>query len=319
MPNSFRPTPATHTTIEQILSSEGGRRFFGDGPPSWRQGRNDRPAKTSELAVRERGLLVKALRRDGSAEALELAGRMDLCRRGRRCLSGACPACARATQRVFVHACRNLFDDHGQDMVTVNIVCHWAGIDRSRLADHDDLFEETRGRLRDALADVTVRAVGGFDVSLNTHESDAFEPYWAPHVLIIAPARRLLRLGQDFRAWFPPGDDTPRPVRMSKFDGEARGFAYALKPDFSRRISLEPRLLADGSRSTFGTRNKSIGGASRVELALALDRAGLDARLFMRGYELVTSGGDVEIVRLSAPQRRAHQQSDQPSRTPSPR
>ncbi len=319
MPNSSRPTPATHTTIEQILSSQGGRRFFGDGAPTWRQGRNDQPAKTSETAVNERGLLVKALRRNGSAEALELAGRMDLCRRGRRCLSGACPACARAAQRLFVHACRDLFDDHGQDMLAVNVVCHWAGIDRGRLAEHDDLFEETRGRLRSALADVAVRAVGGFDVSLNTHEADAFEPYWAPHALIVAPARRLKLLHGDFREWFPPGDDTPRPVRMSKFDGEARGFAYALKPEFSRRISLEPRLLADGSRSTFGTRNKTISGTDRVELALALDRAGLDGRLFMRGYVLVTSGGDVEIVQLPALRRRARQQAHQPDRTPSPR
>lgn len=319
MPNRSRPTPANPTTINDILSSQGGRRFFGDGPPTWRQGRNDQPAKTSELAVHERGLLVKALRRDGSAEALELAGRIDLCRRGRRCLSGACPACARAAQRVFVHACRNLFEDHGQEMVAVNAVCHWAAIDRGQLADHDDLFEETRGRLRSALADVAVRAVGGFDVSLNTHETDAFEPYWAPHVLIIAPTRRLLQLKRDFREWFPPGDDTPRPVRMSKFDGEARGFAYAVKPDFTRRISLEPRRFADGSRSTFGTRNKRIGGANRVELALALDRAGLDARLFMRGYELVTSGGDVEIVRLPAPRRRASQQADQPARLPTAR
>ena len=130
----------------------------------------------------------------------------------------------------------------------------------------------------------------------------------------MAPARRLKLLHEDFREWFPAGDDTPRPVRMSAFDGEARGFAYALKSDFSRRISLEPRLLADGSRSTFGTRHKRIGGASRVELALALDRAGLDARLFTRGYELVTSGGDVEIVQLSAPRRRGSQRAGQPGR-----
>jgi hypothetical protein len=198
-------------------------------------------------------------------------------------------------------------------------VCHWAGIDRGRLADHHDMFEETRGRLGDALADVAVRAVGGFDVSLNTHEADAFEPYWAPHVLIIAPARRLKLLHEDFREWFPAGDETPRPVRTSAFDGAARGFAYALKPDFSRRISLEPRLLADGSRSTFGTRGKPIGGANRVELALALDRAGLDARLFMRGYDLVTSGGDVEIVPRTSSQGRPSQQADQPGRLPTPR
>ena len=33
-----------------------------------------------------------------------------------------------------------------------------------------------------------------------------------------------------------------------------------------------------------------------MELALALDRAGLDARLFIRGYQLITARGDVEIV-----------------------
>ena len=59
-----------------------------------------------------------------------------------------------------------------------------------------------------------------------------------------------------------------------------------------------PRPRADGSRSTFGTRNKLIWGPQRVELALALDRAGLDARLFLCGYELVASRGDVEIVRV---------------------
>jgi hypothetical protein len=222
----------------------------------------------------------------------------------------------RATQRLFVHACRNLFHDHGEDMVTVNIVCYWAAIDRGQLADHDDMFEETRGSLGDAFAAVGVRAVGGFDVSLNTHENYVFDPHWAPHVLIIAPTRRLKRLHEEFRAWFPAGDETPRPIRMSAFDGAERGFAYAVKPDFSRRISLERQLLADGSRSTFGTRNKRIAGPHRVDLALALDRAGLDARLFMRGYDLVTSGGDVEIVQLSAPRRRASQQADQ---LPSPR
>ena len=65
--------------------------------------------------------------------------------------------------------------------------------------------------------------------------------------------------------------------------------AYALKPDFSGRVTLLPRRRADGSGSTFGTRTKPIWGPQRVELALALDRAGLDARLFLRGYELVAS------------------------------
>src|SRR5271157_4100824 len=42
------------------------------------------------------------------------------------------------------------------------------------------------------------------------------------------------------------------------FDGRARGRAYALKPDFLERISLERRWLADGSRSSYSTRLSAV-------------------------------------------------------------
>ena len=92
----------------------------------------------------------------------------------------------------------------------------------------------------------------------------------------------------DLGEWFPATETVLRPLHMKRFDGAPLGFAYALKPDFARRISPEPRTLEDGNRSTFSTR-KPIWGAERVELALALDRAGLAARLFLRGSELVAS------------------------------
>ena len=78
-----------------------------------------------------------------------------------------------------------------------------------------------------------------------------------------------------FAEWFPASRQIPRPLVIKAFDGKPQGREYALKPDFARRISLEPRTLEDGSRSTFSTRKKPIWGAERVELALALDRAGL--------------------------------------------
>jgi hypothetical protein len=83
--------------------------------------------------------------------------------------------------------------------------------------------------------------------------------------------REMERKEKTFRAWFPSSLETPRPVRMQRFDGDARGIAYALKPDFYRRISLAPRIPPSGERSTFGTRKKPIGGEKRIELALALD------------------------------------------------
>jgi hypothetical protein len=54
----------TPVTIEGLLGSECGRRFYADGAPRWREGRNGNPSSTAEGAAHQRDLLVKALRRD---------------------------------------------------------------------------------------------------------------------------------------------------------------------------------------------------------------------------------------------------------------
>jgi hypothetical protein len=287
---------ATPVTIEGLLRSGSGGRFYGDGAPRWREGRNGKPSTTAEQAAHQRDLLVKALRRDRGAEAVALADKLTTCLSSHRCLSGACPICGRALQRMCVDATRNLFADHGGEMLAVNVVMRRGWIELGDLID-DDIFDETRRRLRRALEDVNVPAVGGFDISLNEHETEEFAPYWAPHAFILVPARPLRRREARFRQWFLGDAQTRRPIFIQEFDGRSAGRAYAVKPDFSRRVTLLPRPRADGSRS-FGTRTIPIWGPQRVELALALDRAGLDARLFLCGYELVASRGDVEIVRV---------------------
>jgi hypothetical protein len=195
-------------------------------------------------------------------------------------------------QRLFVHATRNLFDHHHRDMAAINIISARRAIPYGWLHRHD-VFEGIDWRLRSALSSVGVPAVGGFDISANEHQANAFRPHWMPHAWILAPGRRMRRVEKDLRAWFPATQTVPRPVRMTSFDGAPAGFAYALKPDFERRISL-------GCRFSFNTRKKPIWRAQRVELALALDRAGLAARLFLHGYELVIARGDVEIVRIAS-------------------
>ena len=288
---------ASPVTIEYLLRSDYGRRFYGDGAPRWREGRNCNPSSIAEQAAHQRDLLVKALRRDRGTEAIALASKLATCSSRHRCLSGACRICGRALQRMCVDATRNLFDDHGGEMLAVNVVLGRGWIELGDLID-DDIFDETRRRLRRALEDVNVPAVGGFDVSLNEHEAEEFAPYWAPHAFILVPARPLRRREARFREWFLGDAQTPRPIFIQDFDGRRAGRAYAFKPEFSRRITLLPRTRADGSRSTFGTRTTPIWGPHRVELALALDRAGLHARLFLCGYELIASRGDVGIVRV---------------------
>jgi hypothetical protein len=288
---------ATPRTIEGLLCSGWGSRFYGDGAPRWREGRNGNPSSTAEQASHQRDLLVMALLRRRGADADALARRLTACSSRRRCLSGACPICGRALQRMCVDATRNLFDVHGGEMLVLNIVMRKGSIDPGDLID-DDIFDKTRCRLRRALQDVNVPAVGGFDISLNEHETGEFAPYWAPHAFIFVPARALRRDEARFREWFLGDAQAPRPIFIQEFDGGTAGRAYAFKPNFWGRVTLLPRPRADGSRATIGTRTKPIRGSERVELALALDRAGLDARLFLCGCELVASRGDVEIVRV---------------------
>jgi hypothetical protein len=289
------PDPAP-TTIAEIFTSPLGVRHLGDRYPRWRQGRGNKLSKTIEEAEHEADLLAKALRRDGSNEALDLADVLDGCSPRRPCTSGACPICATAAQRVFDDATRNAFGDPPGALVVANVVYVYAAVDDGAL--DGGAFEAFRRRLDRALGDCRLRAFGGFDISANRHERGEFAPFWSPHARIFTSARLdEPSVKKRFQRWFPRDGATPRPVRIEPFDGQRRGRAYALKPDFLERISLERRWLPDGSRSPYSTRFKPIWGPRRVERALALHQAGLDARLYLRGFELIARNGRAEIIR----------------------
>jgi hypothetical protein len=288
-------------SAEAILRGRVGRQFYGDSASPWREGRNRRHPKSFEQAAHDRDNLVKALFRDSTPEADELAETLNGCSKRNPCVSGGCPLCRRAMQKMFVRATDELFDAHDGRMVAANIVWRKGGVQYGCLAG-DTIFARLNGRLRKALKAAGIPAVGGFDISANEHETGDFEPHWMPHAWLLAPAQAFKRGETVLREWFLSDHKrTFRPVQAKDFDGNPAGFAYALKTDFIRRDSLVKRILPDGSRSTFGTRDKPIGGSERVELALALDQAGLDARMFLRGYRLLASEDDVAVRRKPRP------------------
>ena len=292
--------------LSRILSSPTGRRWFGDGAPTWNQGRGEKPAKTGEEAEGERRQLVKAFRRHGKSNvaALRLAERIAACRAGRRCLSGACPECMRATQRFFVRAGADMLARSGVSTVAVSVVFSGAGIAEDDLARELDLFGRLSRRLREALRKAGVRqAVGGFDISANEHAEQRFAPHYRPHAWIIAPASQMARGEKAFREYFPASRTVRRPVRVQEFDGDLRGLAYAVKTDFVRRISLPRKPLADAGVTRRNTRDRPLLGRQRVELALALDRVGLGARIFLHGLRIVTTPDSVRIVGTEAIKR----------------
>ena len=182
------------TPVEEIFRGADGERWFGDGPPRWTQGRSNRPAMIRRQARLQRRKLVKALRRHGKGNnaALRLAERIAACRPGRRCLSGACPECMRATQRFSVATNADLLARSGVSTVAVSVVFSGAGIADGDLARWPSLFGRISRRLHEALRKAGVRqAVGGFDISANEHQDLRFVPHYRPHAWIIVPASQF--------------------------------------------------------------------------------------------------------------------------------
>lgn len=103
LPPVSPPYPEPTRTEKLILSDE---RLYGDGPPQWLEGRSKRLCQTAADAAAQRRLLVKRLRRFGRLDprARPVVDRLDSCAPNTRCLSGACPECARAWQRWFTAA-----------------------------------------------------------------------------------------------------------------------------------------------------------------------------------------------------------------------
>jgi hypothetical protein len=281
--------------LHRFLRGHRGSRFFCDGGITWSQGPKKRPPKTAAEAANDDRLMVQRLRRSPNRAAHQLADILEICENGNRCLSGACTKCRRALQRAFVEPLEELYHDHGGDMCAFNAVWTRAAIPDGRLHEQD-IFEGTRRRLNRAARRSRMRIIAGFDISANEHEDGEFEPYYAPHAYGFVAGKYMRRGEMDFRPFFPPDDLTPRPLRITKLDGNLTAFAYALKPDFFRRDALHQRFDSDGCRSRFSTREKPMREPQRVELAIALHRAGLTNRIFLHGYDLIIANGRLKIV-----------------------
>jgi len=281
--------------VQLILSQE---RYYGDGPPKWREGKNKRPCQTSAQAKIERGKAVKRLRRAGkeNAAALNLASRIAACAPKQRCGSGACPECARAWQRWFVIATRNFLKSEPRKFVTVLNPIHASGqIAPGSLCD-PNVLEKAREAIRAALIDARIPGGAfGLDISFNEDRDGGFEPHWQLHWRGLIVGRISKRRKSEFWSHFPKSSEIPKPRRSGEWDGDLSGIAYSMKPQFWRRQGY---LNEKEHRTSRNTRGRPLRGVEAVELALFLDSIGFRPRLMLGGFRLTkTENGGVAIER----------------------
>jgi hypothetical protein len=217
--------------VDEILAD---KRWYGDGDPRWPG------APTPKDAEKRRLFCARRLRRFKlSSQALNVAARLDSCRPGKRCQSGACPECGRAFQRWFVHSTTALISgsNNSDHLVSVSIV-----FPKARVAPCDI----TTLSMADSIAAVTQALegssdidwmIGAIDVSLNDDTQKGLQEEWQLQLYAIAMVKNRGALKSQLRIRFERTKDVSRPVQIKPCDGSARVISYAYKPEFVRRIS----------------------------------------------------------------------------------
>ena len=150
-------------------------------------------------------------------------------------------------------------------------------------------FEPIADQLIEAIEAAKIsKAIGGFDITLNEHQKRKFAPHWQPHAWILVPKKEIRRRHMTFRKHFPKAIPTVcKPVMIKRFNGNLAGIAYALKGDFSRRISLPKARRRDGKGRSRNVRYRPLRARQKLELMLMLDRIGLESRVFLYGVEVI--------------------------------
>ena len=258
------PDPAA-TTITNILRSPLGARYLGttipDGGKAETTGcpRRWRRPSTRRICSPRRFVATAATRRSTSPPSSTGA------RRGGPALSGGCPICMTAAQKVFVDATRKPFGDLPAASVVADVVYVRAAVDDGALDGH--AFDPLRRRLDQALGDCRVRAFGGFDISANRHEHGEFAPFWCPHARIFTSARLdEPSVNKRFRAWFP------RDAR----DAPSRSYRGVRRESARPSLRLEAGLLRAniaGARLAGGRLAVDLQHALQADLGPAPRRA----------------------------------------------
>jgi hypothetical protein len=295
----LRRTPISPSALDLLL---GDRRLFGDGPPNWTittgQGlKKPCPTNADTEALRES--VVRRLRthRKRTERSGTVAERLMGCCPRVRCGSGACPACARALKRWFVEEAIRLVEDYEAPFMMITLVPDTGRISFDALSNAlvRRLWRQTCRRLKDHGIGL---AFGGLDISLNAEKPT--ERQWTqPHFTLFIPRCMWTKAESGLRRTVGATGTAHRPLNAREFDGNPAGLAYALKYEFSRRDNIVQPAKARRNAHR-NTRQRPIQGKAFAELAVALDRIGLDSRLALLGVKRRMINGGTRLILTSS-------------------
>jgi hypothetical protein len=268
--------------------------------------RNQGNPTAHRRATEHKEKLVRQLRRAGrkNKQARRLANKLDRCSRRMPCWSGACPACGLAVRRHLTGEIRRFLRDHGsnREAMAISIVLPSSAVLIGELGRSTPANFARRLRYSFDRADVGW-VVGCIDYSMNFHEADVYEPHWSVHLHGFTVTDNQQALRCRLVSAVKKCDATPRPVRVTPWDGSKKAIRYALKTSFRRRKGIDNARRFNPTNGTWrtcrATKTQRLLAAEKLELALHLDHIGWEGRLFMRHAQLRRSQAGPTIVLMS--------------------
>lgn len=235
-------------------------------------------------AIREARYRQIALRNSSDNDCLELAGKIEVCRRLKHpCSSGSCPRCCRDFRRWFYAEASKLCDEYNQACILTVILYDKAMTSRE--------FGEFCPRKLKQYFGEHLRQCGFKDPVIGGLEID-YHPetgLWLPHFHLLvlgndSPIKTLRNIYRKIESILGRTAKNDRAVRRDKLLNTPEQISYLFKSYWSR---IEAYQAPNGKRWTRKLRLKPA--ELRLSL-LVMDRIGFTGRLFLYGVRRTSNG-----------------------------
>ena len=269
--------------IRRILSDE---RWYGDGPPKWKNAPSS--DATAQRRKKASSRLALADYQGQFPEASVLSLLIEQCAPGSRCMSAGCYECSRGMQRWIITAIRRLIRDQspGYRDHAFNFVmpAGQAALGELNSVDFDGIMRTCRQAIDGTR--VVEFAVLAFDNSLNI-DTEKFsegvykippEIYWQVHIYGIIRTTDRLRVRQTLSDLYAENEKIRFPIKFrNDFDGSTKAISYLLKPEAFRRsayhspgykcwTTAKPQALKPREQVEFLVESHKLGFARRIQL-----------------------------------------------------
>ena len=206
---------------------------------------------------------------------------------------------------LFVSATMRLLDVEGpsNEMAAFTIVPSDTHFSRGSLSDLD--VSSFKGRISRAINSTCAgMVIAAVEVALNqTHDSKR-RIRWVPHVhgLVVVP--HLKKFKRQLKVAYPKSDAVPRPIKITKWDGDSAWLSYCFSLNFDGRVVRQQAVRFDKATQTERicrtTSSRRLSADEFVELVNFLDIQPLEARLLLRKAQLRYSSEQPKLVPIGA-------------------